>query len=197
MTSDKLLALPNSEGVFVSQTSGKTFSLDKPNNFILYRSKDNDVCPVRHLQEYMAFSDKLQIGLDTGYLFRISNKVGQIIDKPMSSGLITDRIKMHLKAINLYEGETLHSTRRGCAITLRMMGVNDDQINQHIGWGNSSMIDHYANIGQLCGPSSVARKLSDAAHVTQRGSSELRQISKKMSELRNLKPFYSPNHKTK
>lgn len=197
LTSDKLLALPNSEGVFVSQTSGKTFSLDKPNNFILYRSKDNDICPVRHLQEYMAFSDKLQIGLDTGYLFRISNKVGQIIDKPMSSGLITDRIKMHLKAINLYEGETSHSTRRGCAITLRMMGVNDDQINQHIGWGNSSMIDHYANIGQLCGPSSVARKLSDAAHVTQRGSSELRQISKKMSELRNLKPFYSPNHKTK
>ena len=117
LTSERLLELPNSEGILVSQIAGKTFSLDNPNTFILYRLKDVDICPVRHLHEYIAFSESLQIGLDTGYLFRVSHKAGQVINKPTSSSLITDRLKMHLKAINLYEGETLHSTRKGYAIT--------------------------------------------------------------------------------
>ena len=195
LSSDRLLELPKSEGIIVSQVTGKTFSLDKPNNFMLYTSKDTDICPVRHLQDYIAFSDASQIKLDTGYLFRVSTKEGQIIDKPMSSSLITDRLKLHLMAINLYEGETSHSTRRGCAITLRMMGINDDQINKHIGWGNAKMIDHYANIGQLCGPGSVAKRLAEAASLNQQGSSELSEISCRMNKYRNLKRFYFSNKK--
>ena len=81
LTSERLLELPNSEGVFVSQIAGKTFSLDNPNTFILYRSKDTDICPVRHLHDYIVFSETLQIGLDTGYLFLVSEKAGQIINK--------------------------------------------------------------------------------------------------------------------
>ena len=189
LTSERLLELPNSEGILVSQIAGKTFSLDNPNTFILYKSKDVDICPVRHLHEYIAFSESLQIGLDTGYLFRVSDKAGQVINKPMSSSLITDRLKMHLKAINLYEGETSHSTRRGCAITLRMMGINDEQINQHIGWGSGKMIDHYANLGKICGPGSVARKLADAAKCGTSQTSQLNSISEKLNSFRNLKRF--------
>ena len=189
LTSERLLELPKSEGILVSQIAGKTFSLDSPNTFILYRSKDIDICPVRHLHDYIVFSEVLRTGLDTGYLFRVSDKAGQIINKPMSSSLITDRLKMHLKAINLYEGETSHSTRRGCAITLRMMGINDEQINQHIGWGSAKMIDHYANIGKICGPGSVARKLADAAECGTRQASQLNSISEKLNSFRNLKRF--------
>ena len=108
----------------------------------------------------------------------------------MSSSLITDRLKMHLTAINLYEGETSHSTRRGCAITLRMMGINDEQINQHIGWGKGKMIDHYANIGKICGPDSVARKLADAAKCSTSKTSEQNSISERLNSFRNLKRFF-------
>lgn len=191
LSSNRLLELPNSDGIFVSQVAGKLFSVDNPNNFILFRSKDPDICPVRHLREFIAFAEKLHIDLSMGYLFRVKDKNDKaIVNKPMSSSLITDRLRMHLKAVSLYEGETSHSTRRGCAITLRMMGISDEQINKHIGWAPGKMIDHYANIGNLCGPKGVARQLSDAAGSNERGISELCQISNKMSEFGSLKRFY-------
>ena len=40
LSSTRLYQLPRGEGVFVSQTVGKHFSLDNPNNFILFSSKD-------------------------------------------------------------------------------------------------------------------------------------------------------------
>ena len=74
LTSERLLELPNSEGIIVSQIAGKTFSLDNPNTSLVYRSKDIDICPVRHLNDYIAFSESLQIGLDTGHLFRVTRQ---------------------------------------------------------------------------------------------------------------------------
>ncbi|CAC5380250.1 unnamed protein product [Mytilus coruscus] len=58
-----------------------------------------------------------------------------------------ERLKLHLNVLKLYEGETSHSSRRGCAITLHYAGVNDEPINQHVGWGTKHMVDHYANVG--------------------------------------------------
>ncbi|MEW8548343.1 MAG: hypothetical protein AB2693_32975 [Candidatus Thiodiazotropha sp.] len=139
----------------------------------------------------MEYVETLRISLNEGYLFPVRDKHNKvIINKPMSSSLITDRLLMHLRAINLYEGETSHSTRRGCAIMLRMLGIGDDKINKHIEWGRSKMINHNANIGNLCGPSGVARQLSDAAQHDASGSSELSEIAKHMYDLHSLKRFY-------
>ena len=46
---------------------------------------------------------------------------------------MTDRLRKHLTAINIYEGETSHSSRRGCCITLRMLGVADKEISVPLG----------------------------------------------------------------
>ena len=51
------------------------------------------------------------------------------------------------------------------------------------------MIDHYANIGKICGPGSVARKLADAAECGTRQASQLNSISEKLNSFRNLKRF--------
>ena len=64
----------------------------------------------------------------------------------------SERLKLHLNTLNLYDGETSHSSRRGCAITLRMLGVDDQEINKHVGWGSKRMVDHYASIGNWSAP---------------------------------------------
>ena len=146
---------------------------------------------MRHLRECLVFADSMQINLNEGYLFRVRDKKTKvIINKPMDSSLITERLRVHLSAIGLYEGETSHSTRRGCAITLRMLGVNDDQINAHTGWKRGKMVDHYAGICDLYGPNGAARHLTDATQRNVHGSSELLRIARDMSNLHSLKRFY-------
>ena len=65
---------------------------------------------------------------------------------------MTERLKLHLNTLNLYEGETSHSSRRGCAITLHMLGVDDQEINKHADWESKRMVDNYASIGKLFSP---------------------------------------------
>ena len=66
----------------------------------------------------------------------MDGKSKSIVNKAVTSTSMTDRIKKHLTAINRYEGETSHSSRRGFSITLRMLGVADKEISDHIGWNS-------------------------------------------------------------
>ena len=54
-----------------------------------------------------------------------------ITDKTVNSSSMSEKLKNHLSVINLYECESSDSSRRSCAITLRMLGVNDGGVNQH------------------------------------------------------------------
>ena len=91
--------------------------------------------------------------------------------------------------MNLYAGETSHSGRRGLAITLRMLGLNDNSICSYIGWESKGMLDHYARMGNLIGQNSVASKLADAAEV-KNNSSQLFQVSEKTINVANMSRFY-------
>lgn len=158
LSSERIFELPDSSGIFISEVIGKVVSTDNPNNFMLFKSKDEDICPIRLLTEYMNSAVELGIDLGTGYLFRVRDNSSRFIaDKPVGSSSMTDRLGIHLSAVNLYEGESSHSSRRGCAITLRMLGISDGLINEHVGWGSSKMLDHYAKIGGLYGPGGVAK----------------------------------------
>ena len=129
--------------------------------------------------------------MSNGFLFRVKdNTNGQITDKPVSSSSMTDRLRPHLQAVNLYEGESSHSSRRGCAITLRMLDVRDNLINDHVGWGNNKMLEHYARIGGLYGPKGAAKRLSEASDEKGQGVSKLCKISRQFMSLRNLPRFY-------
>ena len=164
--------------------------LDDPNNVVILRSKDPDICPVRYLQSYFEAASNGGVNLAQGYIFRARDiKTQEISDKPVSSSLMTDRLRIHLKAMNLYAGETSHSGRRGLAITLRMLGLNDNSICSHIGWESKGMLDHYARIGNLIGQNSVASKLADAAEV-KNNSSQLFQVSEKTINVANMSRFY-------
>lgn len=54
-----------------------------------------------------------------------------------------ERLKFYLKILGIDEGETPHSLRAGCAITLAIGGgkVQADGIMSHIGWSGTKMAD--------------------------------------------------------
>lgn len=190
LTSSMIFELPQNKGIFISQSSGKTAAIDNPNNFSLIRSKDVDICPILHLEKYVKIARTLKIDLSQGYLFRIrDSKSREIINRAVSSSAMTDRLRLHLKAINLYEGETSHSSRRGCAITLRMLGVADNTIYNHLGWHQQGMIRHYATMGELCSPKGAAATLSEAAVNLGSGKSKFNQVSDNVSALKQMKSF--------
>ena len=111
-------------------------------------------------------------------------------DKPVCGPSMTDRLRAHLTAVNLYEWESSHSSRRGCAITLKMLDIKDNLINNHVGWGNTKMLEHYARIDGLYGQKGAAKRLSDAADLKGQGIPELCKISRETSALKNLRRFY-------
>ena len=187
---NRLFDLPDKSGIVISQIEGKTAKIDHPNNVVILRSKDPDICPVRYLRNYMEIASIVGVNLAEGFVFRSRDtKTLEISDKPVTSSGMTDRLRTHLKAVNLYAGETAHSGRRGLAITLRMLGLDDNSISSHIGWQSESMINRYDRIGNLIGPQAVATKLSNAAEM-KGGSSSLMCISEKTSTLSSLKRFY-------
>ncbi len=191
LTSSRIFGLPESQGILISQIEGKTVNVDNPNNIILLLSKDPDICPVAHLSNYIKTASQAGVDLHTGFLFRARDPKSRLIsvsDKPVTSSLMTERLRLHLTAIGMYEGETAHSGRRGCAIVLRMLGLADSSINSHIGWGSTAMLDHYARVGGIMNPSGVAGTLANAAEMTN-NSSQLLQISEKFKSFSRLKRF--------
>ena len=191
ITANRLFELPDKKGLVISQIEGKTAKIDNPNNVVIFRSKDPDICPVRYLKIYMETASEVGVDLAEGFVFRSRDiKTKEISDKAVTSSSMTDRLRTHLKTINLYAGETAHSSRRGLAITLRMLGLEDNSISNHIGWQSGSMLNRYDGIGNLIGPHAVATKLANAAEM--RGeSSQLMSISEKTLTLSSMKRFYS------
>lgn len=190
ITTKRLLQLPNADGILVSQVSGKVASQDNQKHFVLMSSGDLDICPVAHLKEYFRISSDIGVILGDGHLFRVKDNItNTIVDKPVSSSAMSDRLKSHLLAINMYAGESTHSARRGTALVLRMMGVSDDSISEHMGWGSNIMLDHYAKLGGLCGRHGVASTLSRATSAPQSGVSRLHQVSQDVIDIQALQPF--------
>ncbi|CAC5394779.1 unnamed protein product [Mytilus coruscus] len=190
LTADKCFQIPDSDGIFVSQTAGQVATLDNPRNFIVLPSKDSDICPVKNFKKYITNAKELSITLTEGYVFRIQDKGSRkIVNEPVTSSCMTERLKLHLNVLKLYEGETSHSSRRGCAITLRMLGVNDEAINQHVGWGTKHMVDHYANVGKLISPKGPASVLSQAAENLDKGNSSFDKVANQYTDLSKLKSF--------
>eukprot|EP00058_Branchiostoma_floridae_P016204 XP_002601692.1 hypothetical protein BRAFLDRAFT_94572 [Branchiostoma floridae] len=78
-------------------------------------------------------------------------------------------LKKYLKEMDCDEGETLHSFRTGCAITLAATGVPEKQARQHIGWCSNRMPDHYTGASRVlqAGGLSAALASTKAASAVQ------------------------------
>jgi hypothetical protein len=93
-----------------------------------------------------------------------------VINKPISSTAMNTRLKDHLQGADLWQGETVHGARSGCAITLQLLGIAPDIVSSHVGWRSPSMCQYYTGLQQLDDQCKVADAL--AASTSSGGSTD-------------------------
>ena len=123
--------------IYFHHTFGKTLRGKRAkdaNIFAIKQCSDNTVCPVSNLKLYVQLSDLMKIDLRDGYLFRVSDRKGNISNSPFIGSTIANRLHAHLTPLNMDDGETMHSFRSGCSITLSLLGASDQQVTNHVGW---------------------------------------------------------------
>ena len=135
----------------------------------------------------------ISVDISQGYLFRATSKAGHISDKPFIGSSVYNRFKQYLKDAGLDGGETPHSLRAGCSITLELLGVSKSDIAKHIGWRSTSMVDHYNDLEQIVKPGHTAEVLSSTASSQASSSATQDAISsyQDVNELKNFSPFFS------
>ena len=92
---------------------------------------------------YLNICRLISVDIFQGYLFRATSKAGHISDKPFIGSSVYNRFKQYLKDAGLDGGETPHSLRTGCSITLELLGVSKSDIARQICWRSTSMVEHY------------------------------------------------------
>lgn len=151
MLSQELRELPGGSGFLIRHTWGKTHNVSNPKVFSILRSKDVNICPVRGIEVYLATARDMGIDLSTGYLFRpVFRDV--VREQSLSYEAIYARLKYYLGILGLDEGETPHSFRGGCALSLQACVGNDDgvaSLMQHIGWATEASARHYARSDRI------------------------------------------------
>ncbi len=67
--------------------------------------------------------------------------------------MIYHSLKKYLRLLGMFEGETPHGLRGGCAVTMLATGAAQDVVDlkAHIGWRSDSMPHRYARADMLEG----------------------------------------------
>lgn len=104
----------------------------------------------------------ININLAQGFLFRVT-KGNSVTQEPFSGSAVHSRLKYYLDQIKANEGETPHSSRSGCSITLSLLGASKEAVANHIGWASTKMVDHYNDLRNILRPDAPAALLSAAA----------------------------------
>ena len=78
--------------------------------------------------------DLLSVSLRGSYLFRVLNSKNEISEDPFVGFAVANRLLLHLRSERIYSGETMHSFRSGCSITLSLLGIPSKDIARHVWW---------------------------------------------------------------
>ncbi|CAC5375853.1 unnamed protein product [Mytilus coruscus] len=91
------------------------------------------------------------------YISRIITESGRVLEKHVSYCSIYERFRGYLITLGIFEGETPHSMRAGCAIMLALSdnNANTQGLMSHIGWKSERMAHYYTR----------ASTVKDASHV--------------------------------
>jgi len=129
------------------------------------------VCPIVALNEYLEKSaSQMKVNISQGYLLRLLDKQS-VLDSPVSYSSVYERLRKYLTMLGIYEGETPHSFRAGCALTLTLSGAGSSvaDLQQHIGWKSNVMPDKYVRGSEIRGQpvaSNLARVMQSETIVS-------------------------------
>ena len=163
--SQEVKKLSESKGLLFRHTVGKTLGNGKINEFVISPINEKVICPVENLNQYVMGAEKMDIDLSVGYLFRtLDPSHSHVLESPVSSSGMGVRLQMYLKELNIFEGETIHGIRGGCAITMMSSGIaSSKEVMDHTGWFSKSSLDRYSRINKLVDAGSVGPLLSKVA----------------------------------
>ena len=180
--------LPDNSGLYFNHTVGKTLGDGKVNEFTIMRLKSALMCPVQGLQDYVVASREMGVDMQVGYLFRPvdpSNK--QVLDFPVSSSLMYSRLKSYLGALGIDEGETPHSLRGGCAVTLAASGYGGStEIMDHVGWFTKKSLGRYSRLERMTRRASVSNLFTQVETQPEQASLLYGQLG----DTQNLSPAF-------
>lgn len=146
----------------MSHTVGKTLGNGHVNEFVLPKVQNQVICPVEGLKKYVEGSRDLGVDLRIGYLFRsLDSSRTLVLDNHVTTSAMSDRLKKYLITLNIYEGETAHSFRAGCGITLMANNTtSSEEIMEHVGWRSRQSFNRYSRINRIVGTSGVGDLLA-------------------------------------
>ncbi|KAL9955934.1 hypothetical protein ACROYT_G037338 [Oculina patagonica] len=178
----EILRFPSDDGFLFNHIWGKTLRDGTFNVFGIRRHPNSAICPVTAIETYVAICAKLAIDLSKGYLFRPTNPQGDVVGKPLSGSTAQQRLELYLKEAHLDEGETLHSLRSGCAITLALSGAQLADVMSHVGWKNGQTALYYMKLGEVL-------RLGSSSHLLSSTSEEASSLFNQYASLDSLKNF--------
>ncbi len=144
-----VLSFPDNKGFLFNQVFGKTLRGKGENVFGLKPVPNSPFCPVANLRFYVSLAEKMAINLKNGYLFRATDRQGNVTESPFVGSAVANRLKKHLSALKIDDGETMHSFRSGCSITLSLLGVSYEQVARHVGWKSLDMAVYYTQFDKV------------------------------------------------
>lgn len=100
------------------------------------------------------------------YLFRPlgKNKLS-VLDDHLSYLVVYERLKFYLEKLDIDEGETPHSLRRGCAVTLSLSADVEKNIMGRIGWFFSRSLHRYSEMKKLIDVGSVSNLFAQVPSI--------------------------------
>lgn len=158
----EVLLLPEEQGLLFRQSIGKTLRGKDYKTFAIKKCHDSQLCPVANLSRYFNLCKCMQIDLRDGYLFRSTDKHGRVSNNPFVGSTIAARLKTHLDHLGIADGETVHSFRSGCSITLSMLGVSLEDIAMHVGWRSTQTAKYYTQTDKILGLTKPADLLAQS-----------------------------------
>ena len=152
----EIFRLPDQQGLVIRQTYGKQRS---ENIVVVPICPDSRFCAVTALDEYISQVPNLGVYIDSGYVFRTTTSDGRVLDMKLSQPAVNRRLQSYLSALGVFQGETTHSIRGGCAILLKLCHQTEEEAQRHIGWKSQACWEHYSR-SQTIESQSVAHTLS-------------------------------------
>ena len=168
----EIARFPDDQGLLFNHIWGKTLRDGGSNVFGIRRHPNPTLCPIKGLESYVATCRELSIDLSLGYLFRPTNPKGNILDKPFTGSAAEARLKLHLQAAHLFAGETLHSFRSGCALTLMFSGSTLADVLSHVGWKSPATASYYLKLADVLRAGAPADVLCPNNEQIQRAARE-------------------------
>ena len=129
----------------------------------------------------------MAVNLRDGHLFRAINK-STVSTSPFIGSAVANRLVQYLKTLGIHNGESMHSLRSGCFITLSLLGVTSEEVAR--GWRSLDTAEYYTQTKKVMNMSNTASVLPSSAAVTPSGAvapaSSVAQVFRAKNELHDF-----------